>query len=405
MLTVIKDAARAAVGAVEGGEEDLPAVIRAAATEAHESVRRTPELLDVLRDAGVVDAGGLAVAVILDGLYACVTGTAIASTFVSDDGAPDLTAIHADEEAWGYCTQFVVSGFTGGADEFEEHVYASGNERARHRRRGDGERPQSHPGPGGDALLRRRLRAARARQDRGHGGPGPLQDGERGGSTRARTPGNVGVVAASRGEGNRALFEEMGAVAVEGGQGENPSAADLARAVEEAGAPTVVILPNNKNIVPTAERVGELVGVEVRVVPTRSIAAGVAAMVGFDAEGEPDEVFGEMEEIRQSLHSAEVTRSVRDAKLEGRDVPEGSYIGFLDDEMVAAGDTVGEVALSLAGKIVGRGADLLTLVRGEDLDAGELEDLSEAIRALDEDLEVETRDGGQPLYPLQMVAE
>jgi hypothetical protein len=229
--------------------------------------------------------------------------------------------------------------------------------------------------------------------------------GAGGGSASERTPGNVGVVAASRGGGNRALFEEMGAVAVEGGQGANPSAADLARVVEEAGAPTVVILPNNKNIVPTAERVGELVGVEVRVVPTRSIAAGLAAMVGFDAEGDPDEVFGEMEEIRQALHSAEVTRSVRDAKLEGRDVPEGSYIGFLDDEMVAAGDTVGEVALSLAGKIVGRGADLLTLVRGEDLDAGELEELSEAIRALDEDLEVETRDGGQPLYPLQMVAE
>jgi len=324
---------------------------------------------------------------------------------VSDDGAPDLTAIHADEEAWGYCTQFVVSGFTGGADEFEEHVYASGKSVLVI---ADEETVNVHihtqdPGAmlsyaGGFGRLARVKIEDMEAQVRSRTGAG-------GGSTRERTPGNVGVVAASRGEGNRALFEEMGAVAVEGGQGENPSAADLARAVEEAGAPTVVILPNNKNIVPTAERVGELVGVEVRVVPTRSIAAGVAAMVGFDAEGEPDEVFGEMEEIRQSLHSAEVTRSVRDAKLEGRDVPEGSYIGFLDDEMVAAGDTVGEVALSLAGKIVGRGADLLTLVRGEDLDAGELEDLSEAIRALDEDLEVETRDGGQPLYPLQMVAE
>ncbi len=167
----------------------------------------------------------------------------------------------------------------------------------------------------------------------------------------------------------------------------------------------MVILPNNKNIVPTADRVGELVGVEVRVVPTRSIAAGLAVMVGFDAEGEPDEVLGEMEEIRESLHVAEVTRSVRDARLEGRDVPEGSFIGFLDDDMVAAGATVDEVALSLARKIVERGADLMTLVRGEDLDPDDLEAMAEEIRALDEDLEVETRDGGQPLYPLQMVAE
>src|SRR3712207_1568702 len=121
------------------------------------------------------------------------------------------------------------------------------------------------------------------------------------GAPGGRAPGNVGVVAASRGAGNRSLFEEMGAVVVEGGQGANPSAADLARAVEEAGSPLVIILPNNKNIVPTAERVGELVGAEVRVVPTRSIAAGLAAMVGFDAEGDPEEVAEEMQEILASL--------------------------------------------------------------------------------------------------------
>jgi len=405
MLTVIKDAARAAVEAVEDGEEDLPAVIRASASEAHESVRRTPELLDVLRAAGVVDAGGLAVAVILDGLYACVTGEKIESTFEAEDGAPDLTAIHAGEEAWGYCTQFVVSGFTGGAEEFEEHVYANGKSVLViadedtvnvHVHTQDPGAMLSYAG-GFGRLARVKIEdmeaQVRARTEDGEGG------------AAGRLPGNVGVVAASRGDGNRSLFEEMGAVVVEGGQGANPSAADLARAVEEAGAPTVVILPNNKNIVPTAERVGELVEVAVRVVPTRSLAAGLAVMVGFDAEGDPEEVFGEMEEIRQSLHSAEVTRSVRDAKLDGRDVPEGSFIGFLDDDMVAAGASVGEVALSLAEKILERDADLLTLVRGEDLDPGDLEAMAEKIRALDEDLEVEIRAGGQPLYPLQMVAE
>ncbi len=403
MLTVIKDAARAAVEAVEGGEEDLPAVIRASAVEAHESVRRTPELLDVLRDAGVVDAGGLAVAVILDGLYACVTGEEIESTFEADDNAPDLTAIHAEEEAWGYCTQFVVSGFSGETEEFEEHVYGNGKSVLViadedtvnvHVHTQDPGAMLSYAG-GFGRLARVKIEdmeaQVRSRSEARDGG--------------GRAPGNVGVVAASRGAGNRSLFEEMGAVVVEGGQGANPSAADLARAVEEAGASSVVILPNNKNIVPTAERVGELVDAEVRVVPTRSIAAGLAVMVGFDEEGEPEEVAGEMEEILGSIHSAEITHSVRDAKLDGRDVPEGSFIGFLDDEMVAAGASLEEVALSLAEKILDQGADLLTLVRGEDLDRDDLEKLAEAIRALDEDIEVEIRDGGQPLYPLQMVAE
>ena len=401
MLTVIKDAARAAGEAVDGGEDDLPAVIRAAAREAHESVRRTPELLDVLRDAGVVDAGGLAVAVLLDGLYACVTGEEISSTFESDDDAPDLTAIHAEEEAWGYCTQFVVSDFSGEAEEFEERVYESGKSVLVI---ADEDTVNVHihtQDPGAMLSFAGRFgRLARVK----------IEDMEAQVRSRADDPGgrrvgNVGVVAASRGAGNRSLFEKMGAVVVEGGQGANPSAADLARAVEESGAPSVVLLPNNKNIVPTAERVTELVDVPVRVVPTKSIAAGLAVMVGFDGEGDLEEVFEEMGEISASLQRAEVTRAVRDAKLDGRDVPEGSFIGFLDDTMTSAGESAEEVTLSLARAIVENGADILTLVYGQDLGAEEAEQIAESVRGLDEDLEVEVRDGGQPLYPIQMVAE
>ena len=126
MLTVIKDAALAAREAVEGGDADLPSVLRAARQAAHDSVRRTPEMLAVLREAGVVDAGGLGVAVVLDGVYACISGQEIEVPEADEDDAPDLEAIHAQEEAWGYCTEFLVDGFEGDVDEFKEHVYASG---------------------------------------------------------------------------------------------------------------------------------------------------------------------------------------------------------------------------------------------------------------------------------------
>ncbi|HEX5912249.1 MAG TPA: DAK2 domain-containing protein, partial [Rubrobacter sp.] len=126
MLTVIKDAALAAREATEGGEADLISVVGAARQAAHESVRRTPELLDVLREAGVVDAGGLGVAVVLDGVYACVSGQEIEVPQGGDDDVPDLEAIHAQEEGWGYCTEFLVDGFEGDVEEFKEHVYASG---------------------------------------------------------------------------------------------------------------------------------------------------------------------------------------------------------------------------------------------------------------------------------------
>ena len=399
MLTVIKDAALAAREAAAGEDADLPSVVGAARQAAHDSVSRTPELLAVLREAGVVDAGGLGVAVVLDGVYACVTGQEIEVPEAGEDDAPDLEAIHAQEEAWGYCTEFLVDGFDGDGEEFKERVYASG---------------RSVLVVAHDDVVKVHVHT----QDPGGvlsyaGGFGRLADvkiDDMEAQVRSREPeerptARLGVVATSRGEGNRALFERMGAVVIEGGQGENPSAADLAAAVEQTGASAVVLLPNNKNIVPTAAQVGELVEAKTHVVPTTNLAAGLAVMVGYDAEGEPDEVVEEMCEISDSLRAAEVTRSVRDARVGDREVPEGAYIGFLDGNLIAVEDGACETALVLAGKIVDDGADVLTLLKGEELSEVDLERILDGIRDLDDLLEVEARDGGQPLYPLQMVAE
>jgi uncharacterized protein len=403
MLTVMKDAARAARAALDTNP-DLPAVVRAADEEAHASVRRTPELLGVLHDAGVVDAGGLGVAVILDGIYACVTGQEIEEPAEEEGGTPDLDAIHALEEAWGYCTEFVVTGFSGDAREFEDHITSSGKSALVvadedlvkvHVHTQDPGAALSYAGSFGrlagvkidDMEVQVRLRA----------------DGSEG-EWAEKPPRELGVVVASRGDGNRKLFEQMGAVVIEGGQGTNPSAADFARAIEETGASSVVLLPNNKNIVPTAEQVHELVEAEVHVVPTTNIAAGLATMVGFDVEGEPERVVEEMREIAGALRGAEITRSVRDARVGNREVPEGAYMGILDGELFAVQDSIEEASLRLAEKMLEE-ADVLTLLRGEQLGEEMLQRIVDGIRGLDEAAEVEVRDGGQPLYPLQMVAE
>jgi DAK2 domain fusion protein YloV len=401
MLTVIKDAAVAAREMLDRGEVDLISVVGEARRAAHASVRRTPELLPVLHEAGVVDAGGLGVAVVLDGVYACVAGEEIEVPEGAGDDVPDLDAIHAQEEAWGYCTEFLVDGFSGDAEAFGEHIYATGKS-VFVVADDDVVKVHLHTQDPGEALsyAGRFGRLAGVKVD-----DMEAQVRSREGEEVERPAANLGVVVASRGKGNRALFEQMGAVVIEGGQGENPSAADLARAVEEAGAPVVVVLPNNKNIVPTAEQVGELVAAQTQVVPTTSIASGLAVMVGYDAEGEPDEVLEEMQEICGSLLAAEVTRSARDARLGDREVPKGAYIGFLEGELVAVEKTLAEAALVLARTIVGEGADFLTLLKGEDLPEDDLAALLEGIRELDKELEVEVRDGGQPLYPVQMVAE
>lgn len=412
MLSVIKDAASAAQTCLERGEKDRLEVLRAAAREAHASVKRTPELLDVLAEAGVVDAGGLGVAVILDGLVAALGGEGLAPADLLEEEEPEgggerlrESVAHSAEEAWGYCTEFFVECFSGDQRGFEERVHKLGKS-VLVIPDDDLVKVHLHTQDPGGALT----------YASGFGRLSGVKVEDMEAQTRARIRGgsqpvppkaiaNIGVVATSRGTGNRELLESMGAVVVEGGQAANPSVEELARAVEVAGAEDVILLPNNKNVIPTAEGLGELVEARIHIVPTTSIACGLAAMVGYDPEGEPEEIVEEMREILRGLRCAEVTRAVRDAWIAGRGVREGAYVGLLDGELLVAEDGVEAAALELVRRLLGEGADIVTLLRGEELGEADAERIAEAIRRLDADLLVEVKDGGQPLYPLQMVAE
>jgi DAK2 domain fusion protein YloV len=412
MLSVIKDAAGAAQTCVERGENDRLEVLRTAAREAHASVKRTPELLDVLAEAGVVDAGGLGVAVILDGLVAALGDEKLASEDLLEKerpegrGKPLREAIaHSAEEAWGYCTEFFVDGFSGDEKGFEARIHELG-ESVLVIPDDDFVKVHLHTQDPGGALT----------YASAFGRLSDIKVEDMEAQTRARVRGrsqmvhsktvaNIGVVATSLGMGNRELFGSMGAVVVEGGQAANPSAEELVRAVEATGAEDVILLPNNKNVIPTAERLGELVEARVHIVPTTSIAGGLAAMVGFDPEGEPDEVVEDMRELVQEIRCAEVTRAVRNARVNGREVREGAYLGLLEGELLVAGDGLEAVVLELVGRMLEEGADVVTLLRGEDLGEANAERIASAIRRLDPGLLVEVKYGGQPLYLLQMVVE
>jgi DAK2 domain fusion protein YloV len=393
--------------------EDLSRLRAGTGAEARVGCHRgRPELLGVLKEAGVVDAGGLGVAVILDALRAALRGEEPVVPEL-DEARPEAggerlrrTVAHSMQDAWGYCTEFVVGGFSGDEKEFEARIHELG---------------KSVLVIPDEALVKVHLHT----QDPGSaltyagtfGRLSGVKVDDMEAQTRARAEGsdppaslqnsaNLGVVAAIRGAGNRELFESVGAVVVEGGQGANPSTQDFVRAVEGLGASAVILLPNNKHVVPAAERVGELVhGAEVHVVPTTSIAGGLAAMIGYDAVGDPEEIAEGMREIEEGLRYAEVTVAVRDARVEGREVRKGDYMGFLDGKLCAVEASVQAAALALVGAIVEEGADVVTLLRGAELGQRAAEEIVEAIRGLDADLVVEVKNGGQPLYPLQMVAE
>jgi DAK2 domain fusion protein YloV len=408
MLSVIKDAAAVAQSRVEQGERDPLEVLRAAAREARVSVERTPELLGVLKEAGVVDAGGLGISVILDGLVAAFSGEEpvqdLPETKAGGEGLRE-TIEHSAEEAWGYCTEFIVSGFSGDEREFEARIREMGKS-VLVIPDGDLVKVHLHTQDPGGALTYAgsfgRLSGVKA-DDMEAQTRARANDG--GDPSQVLSTAKLGVVAASRGAGNRTLFQSMGAVVVEGGQGANPSAEDFVRAVELAGAEAVILLPNFKNGAPTAEQVGELVKAKIYVVPTTSIAGGLAAMIGYDPEGEPEDVVEEMCEISADLRCGEVTRAVREARIEGREVPEGAYIGLFDGELVAVEEGVEDAAVRLVEKMLEHGAEVVTLLRGYGMDERSARKVAERIKLLYNGVEVEVKDGGQPLYPLQVVAE
>ena len=412
MLSVVKDVSAAARSYVQRGEKDLLELLRVAALEAHASVKRTPELLGILKEAGVVDAGGLGVAVILDGLLASLSGEEPVQGLNEAEPAAGgerlrKTVAHSVQEAWGYCTEFLIGGFSGDEEEFRTRIRELGKS-VLVIPDGDLIKVHLHTQDPGRALscagMFGRLSGVKVEdmdgQNRARAASEKLMA-----SSAPEAEANLGVVAVSKGTGNRELFESMGAVVIEGGQGVNPSTEDFVQAVQSAWTPNVILLPNNKNVLPVAEKVGELVEAQVRVVPTRSIACGLAAMVGYDVEGELVEVAEEMREICAESRCAEVTVAVRDSRVEGREVRKGAYIGLLDGKLRAVEDSVHAAALILAQALIDGGADVVTLLRGVDLGEIAVEKVAEAIRGLDEDVIVEVKYGGQPLYPLQMVAE
>jgi uncharacterized protein len=183
----------------------------------------------------------------------------------------------------------------------------------------------------------------------------------------------------------------------------NPSTADLVSAIERTGADEVVVLPNNKNVVMSAEQAARLATKPVEVVPTESIPSGLAAMVAFDPARAASENAAEMRDALESVATGEVTVASRDAQLNGLSVAKGSYLGLAGGAAIAVGDEFVDVARQVVERLLAEPRDVLTLLRGEG--APELEPLLAAIEERHPAVEVEVQEGGQPHYPLLLSAE
>jgi hypothetical protein len=403
MLTVIREMA-------EEGErkenrrlephEFLAAVL----ARGEDALSRTPEMLDVLRDAGVVDAGGAGLVEITRGLALELAGEPLPDAPVEGE-ALSLDAIHLELSKYRYCTVFVVegegldqAGLEATLDQMGDSLLVVGDPSAL--------KVHVHTDEPGLALAAGTALGVVEGVEIANMHAQTAQREERLSETPATALPTLetGLVAVCPGRGNRRLFESFGATKViEGGQTMNPSTAEIVAAIDATPAEEVLVLPNNSNVVLTAEQAAALSTKPVRVIPSRSVQAGLAAIGRYIPTNTPERNEEDMLDALASVRTGEVTVASRDAELDGVKIAKGAYLGLVDDAAVVAGDSLQEVALEVVGRVLDGDRGWLGILTGEG--APPVEELLAAVNAAHPDVDVEVHDGGQPHYPLLLVAE
>ena len=410
ILTVLRDTAAAAKHARKkklSPEEAMDAVV----AESYASVQRTPELLPVLKENNVVDAGGYGFAILLDAFVSALTGREGQlgdELAISRDAAPKVEIEQINDwegSQFRYCTEFLVHSDNIDVDAAKEFLPTMGDcdlmvgMHPNFKVHVHSNRP--------DQVLRWFLEHD-AQVSEVHIHNMQLQTVARTESLAAdeaapaaeRKP--FGFVAVAAGEGNAKILKSLGIdVVVSGGQTMNPSTKDLLDAANSANADNVIILPNNSNIIMAAQSAAELVEMNCGVVPTKSVLQAFAAMFGFDESASLDENVEAMTESFADVKTGEVTTAIKDSK-DAHDNPivAGDVIGIADGSIEAVGHSVEEVVLSLLDAMEAEDADTMTILAGVDFDDEALDALVEKIEEQFDDLEIDQHRGDQPLYPV-----
>lgn len=411
ILTVLRDTAQATKRAAKkkvSTDEALEALV----SEAYASVQRTPDLLPVLKENGVVDAGGYGLAILFDAFASALIGR---EGHMGDELAFARTAAPKVEieqvndwegSAYRYCNEFLVDSETLDKDEALDFLSTMGDCELC-----VGEAPKFkvhvHSNTP-DKVLAYFLERGQISEVFIHNMQ--LQSAERTAKIAAEEesePKPIGFVAVAAGSGNARILESLGVdVVVSGGQTMNPSTKDLLEAVEKVNADAVVILPNNKNIIMAAQSAAQLADKPCGVVPTRSVPEAFAALFGANEAQSLEENVEAMTEAYEDVRTGEVTQAIKDAKdAHGNPIKDGDTIGIADGSIESVGSSVEEVTMALLEVLEAEDADTLTILAGEDLAQEDFERLVEAIEERYEDLEVDAHRGDQPLYPVVMSVE
>jgi hypothetical protein len=409
ILTVIREVAEQASTSVNGSAPDLLTAMEAAVDTAAASVERTPTLLPILKEAGVVDAGAKGLYVLLEGMLKHLRGEEMAepvaeSTAVGHSWLTDIEQRHAVEASpYGYCAEVLIEGSGLDVDAMRETILRLGDSVIVV---GDEQMVRIHvhtDDPG--AVLSNGTRAGQLAQVKidninrqaqrfvaMHQETDPA-------SLMPVAAAVMSTVAVAPGEGLADVFHSTGCEQiVSGGPTMNPSTKDILDAIEACSSNEVVVLPNDKNIILAAEQAAGMTGKQVRVVKSRSVPQGLAALLAANPEEGVEENAAAMEEALGSVRTIEITLAARSTSIGGVKVEAGQVIAIVDDELKLSASTPEEAAVSALRDLVGVGTSLISLYYGADTTQAQAGALAEQLRAEFAGHDVEVVYGGQPHY-------
>jgi uncharacterized protein len=420
ILTVAKDSAKKAV-IVAKKETDIIAIMEEVLKEARASLNRTPDLLPVLKEVGVVDSGGQGLVFVYEGFLAVLKGESLPEATNLLASMDELVSaehhkavqghINTEDIEFGYCTEFMVR-FE--EDKLANHSFSEEKFRNDLSELGDSllvisdqdvvkvhihsEQPGNCLSYGQQYGSLINIKIENMRQQ---------HTNIVGESTHLDAPKNVkkaekqeyGIVAVSMGSGIAKLFKSIGVSAViEGGQTMNPSTEDIVKAINEVNAKKVILLPNNKNIIMAAEQAAEVSDQEVIVIPSKTVPQGMTALLAFNPTTDLVSNKNTMTDALNHVKTGQITFAVRDTSIEGLEIEKDDFMGINDGKIIVKNKNKLEAAKELLSQMLDEDAEILTILQGEDTNDDEVDSLVSFIENLYEDLEIEVHNGGQPLY-------
>lgn len=430
ILTVARKSAEAAKKVAKDGG-DIVAVMKDTYEAAEAALKTTPDLLPVLKEVGVVDSGGQGLTFVYQGFYDALSGN------VRDDEVHKPSPVEMDEMVsaehhksaqgklntedikYGYCTEIMVRLGAGRLvekkfdyDEFRGYLAEIGDSLLVI---ADDEVVKvhvhtEHPGmvlsygQKFGSLIKVKVDNMRLQhetileKDEEEEREEEISENE--------ISGDYGIIAIASGEGVAEIFKNLGATYVlSGGQTMNPSTKDIVDAIAKTKKDKVIILPNNKNIFLAADQAAEVCDVDAVVVPSKTIAQGMAAMLGFSKDADLEENKEAMTDELDTVISGQVTIAVRDTTIEGREIKKDDYMGIVDGNIVVTNSDRKEAAIEMVKAMLDEDSEVVTIIYGEDGNKEEAEAIETAVSELDEDLEIEIHEGNQPVYPYLISVE